>query len=391
MFAMMNPTINEIPKPQKAYRDGFSFESSDLADYMKTLDLLGENRQVKTVKMKEIVFKPMPTVFEVSGLFDEELHPLVFDSIQSETKVYVEVDGTPCMLRDTALDSIYDRLRIAGDALNSIPSDILASHLNDYAAYTPGEGLLIFNNGKVEAILGRKYSLVPAEKLMEKAADFFDAGAKPAEFVNGSYTHSYSSATWRFRDCKVVIPFDSVADDLVYEQRVCVSTSDNGRKAITISPQMRLEGDRYGLNYCLPLKLEHSGNTDLQEFEKTLNLIDKRFADSSECIRRMVDTVLDYPVNVLLAMLKFLKIPAKYGVPVYEKRKIMWGENPQTAYDVYSSLSEVLSLLMGESESSKELAEYRERFSRALKFDFSGHDLPGQYSYTDKYIGRKGV
>ena len=46
---------------------------------------------------------------------------------------------------------------------------------------------------------------------------------------------------------------------------------------------------------------------------------------------------------------------------------------------------------MGESESSKELAEYRERFSRALKFDFSGHDLPGQYSYTDKYIGRKGV
>lgn len=105
----------------------------------------------------------------------------------------------------------------------------------------------------------------------------------------------------------------------------------------------------------------------------------------------MVDTVLDYPVNVLLAMLKFLKIPAKYGVPVYEKRKIMWGENPQTAYDVYSCLSEVLSLLMGESEDSKELAEYRERFSRALKFDFSGHDLPGQYSYTDKYIGRKGV
>ena len=102
-----------------------------------------------------------------------------------------------------------------------------------------------------------RYSLVPAEKLMEKAADFFDAGAKPAEFVNGSYTHSYSSATWRFRDCKVVIPFDSAADDLAYEQRVCVSTSDNGRKAITISPQMRLEGDRYGLNYCLPLKLEH--------------------------------------------------------------------------------------------------------------------------------------
>ena len=141
----------------------------------------------------------------------------------------------------------------------------------------------------------------------------------------------------------------------------------------------------------MPLKLEHNGNTSLEEFEKSLRLIDKRFQDSGECIRKLVETVLDHPATALLAMLKFLKIPAKYGAPVFENRKIIWGERPQTAYDVYSSLSEVLSLLMGESENPKELAEYRERFARALKFDFAGHDLPGQYTYNDKYIGRKGV
>ena len=58
---------------------------------------------------------------------------------------------------------------------------------------------------------------------------------------------------------------------------------------------------------------------------------------------------------------------------------------------MYASLSDVLSLIMGEEKSQKKLAEYREGFARALKFDFTGHDLPGQYSYKDKYIGKKGV
>lgn len=376
----------------KAYQDRFCYETNDESAFLAATKVLGAARSTGTVKIKNLIFRAMPTAEEAKERFenDEVLQTLAYDSIANGSKIFLRANGQTFMLRDTALASIYDRLRISGDALNALPPEILAAHLNDYADFTPGEGLLIFNNGKVEAILGRKYNLIPAEDLMEAAASYF-ACEKPAKFVKGNYTHSYTSATWQLGECKVEIPFDAASRDLTYEQSVCISTSDNGRKAITISPQMRLTDDRYGLNYCMPLKLEHNGNTSLEEFEKSLRLIDKRFQDSGECIRKLVETVLDHPATALLAMLKFLKIPAKYGAPVFENRKIIWGERPQTAYDVYSSLSEVLSLLMGESENPKELAEYRERFARALKFDFAGHDLPGQYTYNDKYIGRKGV
>ena len=389
---MMSTLTEAERKFSKAYQDRFSYTASDEEAFLSAVKLLGSARTVWSVKLKDLVFRPMPDALEAAVLFDGDnfLQTMAYDSIESGTKVYLEIDGRPLMLRDTAMMSIYDRLRISGEALNAIPAETLAAHLNDYAKYTPGDGLLIFNNGKVEAILGRKYNLLPAEELMEKAADFFAAG-RPAEFREGSYTHSYSQAVWHMGECKVESPFDAGSRDLTYEQAVCVSTSDNGRKAITVSPQMRLVGEEYGLSYCLPLKLEHNGNTNLTEYEKTLKLIDKRFQDSSDLIRELVETVLDYPTTVLLAMLKFLKIPAKYGAQVYENRKIMWGENVKTAYDVYSSLSDVLSLLMGEERNAKALAEYRERFSRALKFDFSSYDLPGQYSYNDKLIGRKGV
>lgn len=389
---MTNAMTSAGTRLDKSYKDNFSLTCRDETAFLELLDALNMDRKTKIVKVKELVFKPMPTAIEAYQMFDgdEEALAVVYDSIVSGTKLYIEVEGEPYMLRDTAMASIYDRLRISGEALGTLPAALLAQHLNDYAAYAVNEGLLIYNNRKIEAILGRNYNLVPAEEVMAAAADYFAEGV-PAEFTGGSYFHDYTVANWRIGECSVEIPFDPAAGELQYEQSVCVSTSDSGRRAITISPQMRQKNDQWGLEYCLPLKLEHDGGTDMEKFQGTLALIDKRFQDAGRCICNMMDTVLEYPANVLLSMFKWLKIPAKYGAVVYESRRIMWGSSPQTAYDIYSSLSEVLSLVMGEEENPKKLAEYREGFARALKFDFSGHDLPGQYGYKDKYIGRKGV
>jgi hypothetical protein len=90
-------------------------------------------------------------------------------------------------------------------------------------------------------------------------------------------------------------------------------------------------------------------------------------------------------------MFKWLKIPAKYGAQVYERRKLMWEGLEKSAYDVYASLSEVLSLIVGEEESTRDLALYQERFSRALRFNFRSYDLPGEYGYQDKLIGARGA
>ena len=392
MITMLKNTMDKTDLTQ-SYKDNFSVNCKDESAFLGLLDALGMERKTETIKIKNLIFKPMPSAIEAHEIFaeeDDELLAAAFDSIENGTKVYVEVEGVPYMLRDTALASIYDRLQISGEALGKIPPETLAQHLNHYAAYAANEGLIVYNNGKIEAILGRKYSLVPTGELVNTAANYF-ADGMPAEFTGGSFTHSYTTATWKTGECMVEVPFDAEAESLLYEQSICLSTSDSGHRAITISPQMRQMGDRFGLEYCMPLKLEHDGNANVDTFEKMLLLIDKRFQDANQCIRNMLETTLEYPANVLLSMFKWLKIPAKYGAIVYESRKVMWGLNPKTAYDVYSALSEVLSLLMGEEQNAKELAQYRERFARALKFNFSDHDLPGQYGYNDKYIGKKGA
>ncbi|NDO37754.1 hypothetical protein [Anaerotruncus colihominis] len=389
---MTNVMTNTEISLEKSYKDSFSLSCRDEEIFLELLNTLNMERQTKTIKIKQLVFKPLPTAIEASNIFDsdEDFLAVVNDSIENGTKLYLEIDGCPYMLRNTAMASIYERLRISGDALESIPAAILAQHLNNYAAYADNDGLLIFNNRKIEAILGRKYNLFPAETVMELAADYFAQGT-PAKFVGGSYSHDHTLAVWNTGECRVEVPFDSATSDILYEQSVSLSTSDCGRKAITISPQMRQKGDRCGLAYCLPLKLEHDRNTNMEKLQSTMALIDKRFQDANDCIRNLLDTTLEHPANVLLSMYKWLKIPAKYGAVIYESRKVMWGNRSQTAYDVYASLSDVLSLVMGEEKSQKKLAEYREGFARALKFDFTGHDLPGQYSYKDKYIGKKGV
>lgn len=386
----------------ETYKDNFYFSSGSEDAFLEAMNLLGANRRAESIKVKEMVFKAMPhsmdsytmASLQLESAFREDGEEFIgatLDSIESGTKVYVERNGVPFMLRNTALASICERLRIGGDALAVIPAEMLAQHLNDYAAYTDNEGLAIWNNGKLEVVLGQKYHLVPAELVLAAAAEYFASTGKPAQFICGHYTHSYADALWKTGECKLEGIFDVGLGGILFEQSVVVSTSDCGCKAITIAPKMRRMDDEYGLQYCMPLKQEHDGNASVEAFEKMLKLVDKSFEDANERIAKMAETSLDYPVNVLLCMLKWLRIPAKYGTVVYENRKVMWAEKEKTAYDVYASLSEVLSLIMGEEKTTKTLAEYQERFARALRFPFTDYDLPGEYGYNDKLIGEKGV
>ena len=390
---MENTMTMEKVRFEKAYEDEFSLFCIDEKDYIEALKTLGESRQSDKVKINEIVFKAMPTPMEAYDMCsgDDLLLKATLDTVESGTKVYVEINGNPFLLRNTALSSIYERLRIGGDVLNELPAELLAQHLNDYAKCATNEGLAIVNNAKLEAILGMKYNLVPVEDIMDSASEYFATGDKPALFVGGSYTHTYSDAMWKTGECRLESPIDTGFGDITFEQSVVVSTSDCGRKAITVAPKMRQTDDKFGLEYCLPLKLEHDGRASVAEFEKMLKLIDKRFHDANDRICDMAQTYLNHPANVLLSMYKWLKIPAKYGAQVYERRKLMWDGIEKTSYDVYASLSEVLSLIIGEEENSKNLVMYQERFARALRFDYRGYDLPGEYGYQDKLIGAKGV
>ena len=208
-----------------AYKDGFSIESTSQRTFLEILGLLGMGRKSQKVQVRDLKFHPMPAREEVEEAFKDNtaLQLAARDSIKNDTRIFVEYEGRPIMLRATAIPSFLDRLRISGDVLSVIPKEMLAKRLNDYAQFTSGTALLIENNGKGEALLGQKYKLTPAEEIMDEAAQFFQG----ADFEKGLYSHSFVSATWRLGETKVQIPFDEDGNDLVFDQTVTVSTSDN--------------------------------------------------------------------------------------------------------------------------------------------------------------------
>lgn len=324
---------------------------------------------------------------------ENDLLEAMQDSWENGTPLYAEIDGYPCPLRNTACLSIFNRIGIGGSALDTIPRDVLARHMNEYAGHCKGKGLLISNNRKIEALLGENYRLLPAESLMEAAAKYFRT-EEGAEFSTGYFSHTRADAVWRTGLKTIELPIDTGLNKVLFEQTVRVSTSDCGIKAVTVAPQMRevLSQDgsnQYGLNYCLPLQMEHKGSASIDSFEKQLELVGQRFKDSTEIILKLVDTNLMYPANVLLSLMKWLKIPAKYGAEVYERRKSMWGDNEKSAYEVYGSLSEVLKYVVETEKSMKNLAVLQDKFARGLSFNYLKHDLPGDYAYNDRLIGAK--
>lgn len=373
------------------YEDNFSFLTTEMDAFLDTLRAFGSERISRITKINEFSFGAMPDpigMYEFCGK-DDLLTEIAMDSHNSGTKVYMVLDGETFMLRDTACVSIYDRLDISGGALSKLTGKKLAEHLNDYAKVAEGEGFAIVNNGKLEAVMGKNYRLVPAEEVMEAAAEFFeDEGAR---FMNGYIRHQSAFSRWDMGERKIEIPINTGMEDIAFNQTVDVKTSDCGFSSIHVLPTMRARGDNYGLKYTMALSADHTGNTTIDTLRDNLALVSTQFDAAEKTIRRLADIYLEYPANVLLAMYKWLKIPAKYGAPIYEKKKTQWGDEGRSAYEVYSSLSEVLQLVLGDNYTLKDLAENQEKFGRALEFKFGNWDVPGVYAYTDKLIGQKGV
>ena len=380
-----------------AYKDAFAYADNKIDRFLCAINLFGARRESTVVNVKDIAFEAMPvTPLDLQGRFlldfDSDAHLAMEDSQANQTRLIVLIDGVSYPLRDTAFPSICERIGISGFALERIPRELLAEHMNAYVKTSLSQGKVIHNNGKIEVVLGPKYPLLPAENIMQAAAEFFASydGGTDVNFKGGSFSHTRSDAAWRIGHVNVHTPINTGFNKTLFEQSVRISTSDSGLKAITIAPEMREVGDeRFGLSYCLPIQLEHKGKLDIEIFKEQLSLIGRNFDSSMKKIQELTDTNLVYPANVLLALLKWLKVPAKYGTEVYERRKEMWGSDEQSAYTVYGSLSEILAYVYQDEPKMRAVAECQERFARGLGFDFIKYDLPGTYSFTDKLIGIK--
>lgn len=385
---LLDMPLNKRP----AYSDGYFYSTFDQSEFMDRIQAFGEDRTDFVTRVKELVFMPMPiTDEELCEITPPgtELYEAMADSMKNGTKLYLQIDGSVYPLRDTACISLYQRVGIFGPALETLPRDVLARHLNEYANYSQSEGRVIVNNRKLEAMLGKDYRLIPAEEIMATAAAFFDDS--DAIFKSGYFGHTGADAEWKTGRITIDIPIDTGLNAVEFEQTVRVSTSDCGTRSVTIAPQMRDTGNRYGLNYCLPLQMDHKGEASIERMGELLNLVENHFSKAADTINDMAETNLMYPANVLLSLMKWLKIPAKYGTEVFERRKVMWRSGDHSAYEVYGSLSEVLDYMMAEEKSRRHLAEYQEKFSRGLKFNYRQYDLPGDYGYNDRLIGAKGA
>ena len=92
---MTNVMTNTEISLEKSYKDSFSLSCRDEEIFLELLNTLNMERQTKTIKIKQLVFKPLPTAIEASNIFDsdEDFLAVVNDSIENGTKLYLEIDG----------------------------------------------------------------------------------------------------------------------------------------------------------------------------------------------------------------------------------------------------------------------------------------------------------
>lgn len=373
-----------------AYRDDFAINTVDEQEFLAAAQEYGMSRDVEKVSTEDLTFYPMPQALDAYKLEALGLPGhCIQDTINNKTVLYMEYQGEPMLLRDTALSSITERMRIKGTVLSDIPPKMLADHLNNYAQYAGEKGKMITNHGKVHGIMGKDYSLLPAEDIMLIASDFMKS--QGALFDVGSISHRVLRATWEMGDCTIELPITAGQSTEKFSQTVEISTSDCGMRSVNVFPIMRKKDDSVGLAYCLPLRMEHKGDASLDKFNDMLDLLTRRMENAMHTVKRLSGIQLMYPANVLLALLKWLDIPTKYGAVVFEKKKIQWEGQDKTAFDVYSTLSEVAALTVLEVKNKRTIAEYQESYMRGLQFKFSDFDAPGEYGYNTTVIGSKAV
>jgi len=142
-------------------------------------------------------------------------------------------------------------------------------------------------------------------------------------------------------------------------------------------PKLVVGQDRLLLPLGGPVGLEHKGDANMEKFMENLDGVFAQYGDRLAKLTQLLDVAIVYPIGCMKAVMKRLKIPAKYATPTLEAFTIGFSEGDScTAHDVYYGLGDLLFQLQIHNATGEQILRMEESIAKALSLNFNEYDIP---------------
>lgn len=380
-------------------RDDYEQQFTDAGELLQTLAEIDTHCRWESSKVIGMKFQETGEPIEAAGISPcaQYSRETLLDTMAG-TGLYIRFrDGDNLPLRDTAMKTVFERAKIGGSVLKRLPKKDLANILNTCVKYAGGTALVRFIGEKVSAVHGGDrfdYVVLPMPELFSKANYFFsNRYGQRASMKKAVYTHSLTTALWMLPEVQgeAYQTYKHAAEANGYRISgfvpvVRVTSSDIGISAATIAPMLCDTERGVCVRFSRPLKVLHKNKATMERYEENLSLVFTRFDDSYTRMTKLIGIQLQHPANAMMGMMKKLRIPQKYGATIFECYKVVFGEQPATAYQTYLALADILKMARDDGASESRMVELEELVAQALVLNWSDYDIPGLYNYDGKPV-----
>lgn len=302
----------------------------------------------------------------------------VADTLVNGTKLLVELNNTVYGVRECAMQSMFRRCGIAGEALNNVKKQDLAEILNTCAATRTGNTMISVVNGKISAFLsddGNKlnYSILPS-------AEVFRMTEERIAMMVGDDPDSFYGV-WKYDGihCRWKLPIKKDLDGQDYAVQLSLSTSDVGLSAITYSAA--LVGNGKTIPIVSPTAVQHRLASQADDVCQVLDMMEAMIDDSINNLTRMENIIVTNPVNTMRRVMKFVKLPKGLSTKVIASYEKTYSGGSDTAKNLYLKIADVVNVYARSQKNMRYQNVVRNNVLKVQGLDWSKFDLPGTFSW----------
>lgn len=290
----------------------------------------------------------------------------ILKDTMENTRLLIKARDLTYPVRGCAVMSLLKRAKINGTALNKVEKPVLARILNHCLKVATGDALLRIADGKVSAVHAgdrNDYAVLEIPELFKRTAEYLEKEFPSRTFAGGSFEHSMVTAVWELSGETSMVKSSQNALTLhgvEYEElkpAIRLTSSDTAFSGANLYPTM-FTGKRGGtITLGNPLKPEHKDGADLKDFDEQLKLLCSQYQLAVGKLTKLLGIEVRNPVNCMLRVSKHVGIGKKLAYEAAEQFKVLHGEDPCTAHDVYFGINEVVFMLQCDGASGSKIVQ----------------------------------
>lgn len=369
-------------------QDNFQTTFKSYAPFKGFLDEVGRQSSWFSTDVADLYFQHIEglplraTDYAADYLCD----PAAIEDTMRHTRLLLKIRGEYYPLRNCALKSTLDRVKVSGNSLKKLSKERLANILNWCAEVTKGDTLIHTVAGKASAVLGGDYVILPIPEIFQKTGDYLELAYGKARFIEGYFNHDMTSGLWELPNIsgEARLRYKNALESLGIEFHeltplLRVTSSNTGASGANLYPALRQAGSNMNMRLCPEIKLLHKGNASMKMFMENLKGVHNRIQRSVERLSSLTEIRIQHPANAMLLIYKRLGIKQKYALKTVEKYRLLFGSDTCTAYTLYFDMLEVIQLMKEDPKENDPVGkaiELEEILGRIPFLDFSEYDLP---------------